>query len=173
MAAVRVQAVAKVLYGVGNDSLWTPVRDAFMKRFPGIEVQGVDQRGRDSREKVISEQQSRNYVVDVVISGTDTQAALLQAGYLEPYQAEQLTNVLSEFVQPNQPYSPRTVTIFTWAVNTNLVPPDQEPKTWQDILDPKWKGKLEMDDVRGSGPGGSILAGLEALYGQDYSARLA
>ena len=162
-----------VIYGSGPDTLFNPIRDAFQQRFPGIEVQGLDQRGRDSREKVIAEQQSSNYVVDVVASGTDTQAALLQAGYIEPYQADELTNAIPDFVQPNQVYSPRTVTIFTMAVNTTLVPPDQEPKTWQDILDPKWKGKLAMDDVRGSGPGGSLLAGLEAVYGQDFSQKLA
>src|SRR6476660_5088264 len=38
-----------VLYGVGNATLYNPIRDAFMKRFPGIELQGVDQRGRESR----------------------------------------------------------------------------------------------------------------------------
>ena len=47
------------------------------------------------------------------------------------------------------------------------MPPDQEPKTWSDMLDPKWKGKLAMDDPRGSGPGGTILSGMEVLYGID------
>jgi iron(III) transport system substrate-binding protein len=127
-----------VVYGTGTDTLFNPIKDAFQKRFPGIEVQGVDQRGRESREKVIAEQQSKNYVVDVVASGTDTQAALLQGGYVEPYQAAELAEALPDFVQPNQPYSPRTVTIFTMAINTQLVPADQEPKVWNDILDPKW-----------------------------------
>jgi iron(III) transport system substrate-binding protein len=167
------QEGALVIYGSGPDPLFAPIRDAFQKRFPGINVQGVDQRGRDSREKVIAEQQSRNYVVDVVSSGTDTQASLLQGNDIEPYQAEELADAVPDFVQPGQPYSPRTVTIFTMAVNSTLVPPDQEPKSWKDILDPKWKGKLAMDDVRGSGPGGSLLAGLETVYGQDFSQKLA
>src|SRR5215204_897276 len=66
-----------VIYGVGNPTLYNPVRDAFTARFPGIALEGVDQRGRESREKVVAEQQSRNYVVDVVISGFDTQSELL------------------------------------------------------------------------------------------------
>src|SRR5207247_5671027 len=37
-----------VLYGVGNTTLYNPVRDAFQKRFPGIQLEGVDQRGRES-----------------------------------------------------------------------------------------------------------------------------
>src|SRR5438034_921031 len=76
-----------VLYGVGNATLYNPVRDAFTKRFPGIELEGVDQRGRESREKVFAEQQSKNYVVDIVISGTDTQNELVQNGYIEKYEA--------------------------------------------------------------------------------------
>src|SRR3989442_370169 len=74
-----------VLYGVGNATLYNPIRDAFMKRFAGIQLEGVDQRGRDSREKVIAEQQSKNYVADIVISGTDTQNELTQNGFFESF----------------------------------------------------------------------------------------
>ena len=121
-----------VLYGVGNATLYNPVRDAFMKSFPGIQLEGVDQRGRESREKVFAEQQSKNYVADVVISGTDTQNELIQNGYIEPYQAAELANVIPELVPPDRQNNPRTVSIFTIAINTNLVQPDQEPKTWKD-----------------------------------------
>ncbi len=156
-----------VLYGVGNATLYNPVRDAFQKRFPGIELVGVDQRGRESREKVLAEQQSKNFVADVVISGTDTQNELVQNGVIEKYEAAELSSVIPELVPPDRQNSPRTVSIFTMAVNTNMVPPDQEPKSWKDLLDPKWKGKLAMDDPRGSGPGGTILSGVEVLYGID------
>ena len=64
-----------------------PGRDAFQKHFPGIELVGVDQRGRESREKVFAEQQSKNYVADVVISGTDTQNELVQNGLHRAFQA--------------------------------------------------------------------------------------
>ncbi len=156
-----------VLYGVGNATLYNPVRDAFQKRFPGIELNGVDQRGRESREKIFAEQQSKNYVADVVISGTDTQNELVQNGFIEKYEAAELASVIPDLVPPDRQNNPRTVSIFSMAVNTNLVPPDQEPKTYKDLLDPKWKGKLAMDDPRGSGPGGTILSGMEVLYGID------
>jgi ABC-type Fe3+ transport system substrate-binding protein len=156
-----------VIYGVGNATLYNPVRDAFIKRFPGIDLQGVDQRGRESREKVFAEQQSKSYTGDVVISGTDTQNELSQAGYVEEYDAAGISDVIPELVPSDRKNNPRTISIFTLAINTNLVPPDQEPKTMLELLDPKWKGKLEMDDPRGSGPGGTVLSGMEVLYGID------
>jgi iron(III) transport system substrate-binding protein len=162
-----------VVYGVGTPDLYEPVRAGFVSRFPGIEVQGVDQRGRESREKVVAEQQSRNNVGDIVISGTDTQAELVSLGFTEPYQPAEIGNAIPGLVPPGGAMSPRTLTIFTIVVNTNLVTPDQEPKTWLDVLDPKWKGKLAMDDPRGSGPGGTILSGIDYLYGQDIEQKLA
>jgi iron(III) transport system substrate-binding protein len=162
-----------VLYGVGNADLYEPIHTAFVNRFPGIEVLGADQRGRESREKIVAEQQSHTYVADVVISGTDTQAELVTLGFTEPYAPVEIDSAIPGLVPPGGAMSPRTLTVFTMAVNTNLVPPDQEPKTWLDVLDPKWKGKVAMDDPRGSGPGGTILSGVEALYGLDFDQRLA
>jgi iron(III) transport system substrate-binding protein len=162
-----------VVYGVGTPDLYEPIRAGFASRFPGIELQGVDQRGRDSREKIVAEQQSKNYVADVVISGTDTQAELVGLGLTEAYQPAEIGNAIPGLVPAGGAMSPRTLTIFTLAINTNLVPPDQEPKKWQDVLDPKWKGKLAMDDPRGSGPGGTILSGIDYVYGQDVEQKLA
>src|SRR5579859_53481 len=162
-----------VLYGVGTQDLYEPIRLAFVNKFPGIELQGVDQRGRDTREKVVAEQQSQNYVGDVAISGTDTQAELVSLGYTEAYQPAEIDNAIPGLVPPGGVMSPRTLTIFTIDINTNLVPPDQEPKTWLDVLDPKWKGKVAMDDPRGSGPGGTIISGIDYLYGQDVEQKLA
>ena len=162
-----------VLYGVGTMDLFEPIRAGFTSRFPGIEVQGVDQRGRETREKVVAEQQSQNYVGDVALSGTDTQAELASLGYTEAYQPAEISNAIPGLVPAGGVMSPRTITIFTIAINTNLVPPDQEPRTWLDALDPKWKGKVAMDDPRGSGPGGTIISGLDYLYGQEIEQKIA
>ncbi len=162
-----------VLYGVGTPDLYEPIRAGFVSRFPGIELQGVDQRGRDSREKIVAEQQSKNYVADVVISGTDTQAELVSLGLTEAYQPAEIGNAIPGLVPAGGAMSPRTLTIFTIAINTTLVPPDQEPKSWQDVLDAKWRGKLAMDDPRGSGPGGTILSGIDYVFGQDIEQKLA
>lgn len=53
-------------------------------------------------------------------------------------------------------------------VNTNVVKPEETPKTWQDLLDPKWKGNLLTDDPRTI----PVVLGqwklLDDTYGDDY-----
>jgi iron(III) transport system substrate-binding protein len=162
-----------VIYGVGPPELFNPVKEAFNKDFPGISLEGVDQRGRETREKILAEQQSRNYVVDVAISGPDTQASLIEAKVTEDFPSQFVDKVVPELRPQYASSNPRSVNIYTIAVNTNLVPAGQEPKSWNDVLDPKWQGKLAMDDPRGSGPGGTILSGVEQVLGQEWSAKLA
>ncbi|MFN0070020.1 MAG: ABC transporter substrate-binding protein [Chloroflexota bacterium] len=162
-----------VIYGSGSREQFEPVKAAFMQRFPGIEVEGVDQRGRESREKVFAEQRGRNFVADIVISGFTTQNELREAGFVDKYESPQIGEVVPELATAAGDLISRSVTIFTIMANTNLVPPDQEPKVWNDVLDPKWRGKIAMDDPRGSGPGGTILGPLELLYGLDWSKKLA
>ena len=157
-----------MLYGVGNADPVQPGARRVQKRFPGIELvrASISAVARAARRSSPSSSR-RNYVVDVVISGTDTQNELVQNGFIEPYQAAELAASYPSWCRRIAQNNPRTVSIFTVAINTTLVPPDQEPKTYKDLLDPKWKGKLAMDDPRGSGPGGTILSGMEVLYGID------
>jgi iron(III) transport system substrate-binding protein len=162
-----------VIYGAGPPELFNPVKAAFEADFPGIALEGVDQRGRETREKILAEQQSRNYVVDVAISGPDTQAALIEGKVTEDFAAQFVDKVVPDLKPQYAASNPRSVNIYTIAVNTNLVPAGQEPKSWNDVLDPKWQGKLAMDDPRGSGPGGTIMSGVEQVLGQEWSTRLA
>ncbi|MFN0074035.1 MAG: ABC transporter substrate-binding protein [Chloroflexota bacterium] len=162
-----------VIYGVGPPELFNPVKAAFEQDFPGISLEGVDQRGRETREKILAEQQSRNFVVDVAISGPDTQASLIEAKVTEDFGSQFVDKVVPDLRPQYASSNPRTVNIYSMAVNTNLVPAGQEPKNWNDALDPSWQGKLAMDDPRGSGPGGTILSGVEQVLGQEWSAKLA
>jgi iron(III) transport system substrate-binding protein len=54
------------------------------------------------------------------------------------------------------------------AYNTKLVPEAEAPKTWKDLLDPKWKGKLAVGHPGYSGAIGVMGVVLSKMYGWDY-----
>ena len=93
--------------------------------------------------------------------------------YVEAYRSKFAGDVRQELAFSTDYLNSRTVGLLSLTVNTSLVPPEQTPKVWKDILDPKWRGKICMDDPRGSGPGNPIMAGLDILYGEEFLQKLA
>jgi iron(III) transport system substrate-binding protein len=162
-----------VIYGGGSPEQFGPVKAAFQQEFPGITVDSADQRGRETREKILVEQQTKNYVADLAITGTDTQASIIEAGATEDYQSLFLEKVVSDLRPQYATSSPYTASDYTIAINTTLVKPEDEPRSWKDVLDPKWKGKLALDDPRGSGPGAYVLSAVEEVLGDDFTTELA
>ena len=49
--------------------------------------------------------------------------------------------------------------------NTKLVPDGQGPKSWADLLDPKWKGKIAFTDPANSGSAYATVTMLVDLWG--------
>jgi iron(III) transport system substrate-binding protein len=57
--------------------------------------------------------------------------------------------------------------------NTGTVKPDDLPKTWKDLLEPKWKGRIAISDPNRAGSSFSHLYAMWKLYGPDYFKALA
>ena len=64
-------------------------------------------------------------------------------------------------------------TVNVIAYNTKIVPAADAPKTWKDLLDPKWKGKLVTAHPGYSGVIATHVLALVHLYGWDYWKQLA
>ena len=58
-------------------------------------------------------------------------------------------------------------------VNTRLVKEQDIPTSWNDLNDPKWKGKILSDDMRPLGSGNTMFAILEKTMGADFNQKLA
>jgi iron(III) transport system substrate-binding protein len=168
------KAESKVVYYSSDDSAqFDKVRQAFMARYPGVDVGSQEGRGQDAREKVISEQVAKHVVADVVISGGNTMADLIDAGYLEPYQSPEVKNLVPGIADKRGYANPRVVNVYGIVINTTLVPPPDEPKSWKELVDPRYLAKMEAQDPRGSGGGMYILAGLLEKYGDGFIQQLA
>lgn len=57
--------------------------------------------------------------------------------------------------------------------NTELVKPEDVPKSWEDLLHPKWKGKMTMSDAASSSGALHWYAAIRKTFGRSYVEKLA
>jgi iron(III) transport system substrate-binding protein len=120
------------------------VAKAFEAKYPGIVVR-VERNGAERIfQRIGQEQSSRIYAVDVVCS-TDTSHFLAwkRNGLLTPYVPEDVArHFRPDQVDGDGMYATMCAWLCVIGYNTNLVKPEEAPKSFLDLLDPKWKGKL-------------------------------
>jgi iron(III) transport system substrate-binding protein len=117
---------------------------AFEAKYPGIAVR-VERSGAERVFQRIGQEYSSNiHAVDVVISTNPAHMLIwTQDKLLAPYLTEDMAKHLpADIVNPDGLYA----TVCSWlgvvGYNTNLVKPEDAPKSFADLLDPKWKGKM-------------------------------
>jgi ABC-type Fe3+ transport system substrate-binding protein len=69
-------------------------------------------------------------------------------------------------------YIPAWIQAYGVLINTKLVTPEDEPKAWTDLLDPKWKGKILSDDTRPLGGGQTMFFVMQKTYGTSFHEKL-
>lgn len=135
----------------------------FQKKY-GISVEYFADRGSGIGPRVSAERGAARYLWDIVITGTTTGlTALIPRGILDPMEPALILPEVKdpklwrggaiEFSDPGRRMLVMTPsqrgTLF---VNPTVVKPT-EIKSYKDLLDPKFKGKLVADDPRFAGPG--------------------
>src|SRR5512140_2498077 len=66
-------------------------------------------------------------------------------GLLIPFYTPAQDTFNKKYLDPHRLWVPIYHTILTLVYNTGEI--KDPPKTWQDLLDPKWKGKLGLEDT--------------------------
>jgi ABC-type Fe3+ transport system substrate-binding protein len=158
-------------------ALGAPYYAAVLKAFEakyGIKVESLDLRASELAERVRTEQSAGRFLGDVEIITTtmieeqrnngDTiqgMGSIPNAANLRPPFAATEFSVPA-YVQP-----------MGILVNTRLVKPEDEPKSWSDLNDPKWKGRILSDDMRPLGSGNTMFAILQNKMGAAFNEQLA
>jgi ABC-type Fe3+ transport system substrate-binding protein len=118
-----------------------PLKAAFEKRYPFVNVEFF--RGNSNRisQRLLSEYQANRYDVDV-LSGSTTTTIVQQAGHMQKFSSPQLERYPAELKDANGYWGVTNVYFLTPAYNTQMVKPDQVPKSYEDLLNPRWKGRM-------------------------------
>ena len=150
-------------------------QDCSRPNIPGISVR-VERSGAERIfQRIAQEQASGINAVDVANS-TDVSHYLdwKKNGWLAPYLPDDVAKHFpADQVDPDGMYATSCAWLEAIGYNTNLVKPEDAPKSYADLLDPKWQGKI----VKGHpGYSGAILTATFVLsrdLGWSYLEKLA
>jgi iron(III) transport system substrate-binding protein len=136
--------------GLIVDQVVRPVKAAFEKEYPFLQVEFF--RGNSDRlaQKMLSEYQAKRYEVDVV-SGSSAATILLRAGVMQRFYSPPIAEYPAELKDANGFWGSTNVYFMTLGYNTKMVKASELPKTYEDLLDPRWKGQMMWSTSRGSG----------------------
>ncbi|HTF76077.1 MAG TPA: extracellular solute-binding protein, partial [Bradyrhizobium sp.] len=117
---------------------------AFEAKYPGIAVR-VERTGAERVFQRIGQEYASNiHAVDVVNSSDAAHFIVWKRdGILAPYVPEDVAKFYpTEHKDVDGQFASWRVWLSIIAYNTSLVKPDEAPKSFADLLDPKWKGKI-------------------------------
>lgn len=150
---------------------------AFNASYPDIKVNLLRASGQVLYQRVMQEIGMKALKADVLslsdIGGQ--QAELKQMGQFDHYMPHRMGEVLPQFqgADPDGFYHTTVVALTAIVCNTKLVPTADRPKTWKDLADPKWKGKVAIGHPGFSSLSAIFVAKMTSLYGWSYFEQLA
>jgi len=126
---------------------------------------------RSSSEKVlqraVTEARSGRYAVDIIETNGPELEMAQREGLLQKVDSPHLRDIIPVALRPHGEWVGTRMNVFTLAYNTKSVKKDELPKSWEELAQPRWKGRLgiEADDSE-------WLAGVLAQIGEQKGVQL-
>ena len=122
-----------------------PLLDAFTKEYPFIKAELVRAGEEQLMNRVLSETRAGRWMFDAI--STSAMSVLVERHMTAPYLPPERDAFLSEFKDPQGHWTGIFVNNLVLGYNTSMLPAKDAPKSYADLIDPKWKGKMLMDST--------------------------
>ncbi len=155
-----------------NSETAAAVCDGFMKKYPGIQCNFVRQTAQVTYQRFLQDQKA-GLAVASLLGTTDMGhwVRLKKTGALMPYKPNsrgKVVEVMRRHSDADGYYWITSAGLVVINYHSEMVSAAEAPKSWQDLLDPKWKGKVALGHPGFSGYVGTWTVMMRKLYGWDY-----
>lgn len=134
-----------VLYSTGTSKDVDVFRQAFSKRYPGVEIKDWTGTGEQIAEKMLTEFKAGKVSADTFRLPLENMLAVQKEGAAEKWDPPERVNFPPDAVDVNGSYVVVEAVVHVMSYNTSLVPAADAPKNLQDLLKPAFKGKLGLE----------------------------
>jgi len=177
-ASKHLEAAKKEGKVVWYTSLALPTAEKIAKLFeaayPGVKVEVHRTGSQRILQRVMQELQANLKLVDVIHTSDAGHFVLLKdKKLLLKYTPAGVDVFPPGFKDRDGYYYGLRATVNVIAYNSKIISAAEAPRTWKDLLDPKWKGRLVTAHPGYSGVIATHVLALVHLYGWDYWKQLA
>ena len=124
------------------------ILDVFKARYPFLKTTMFRAVGERLLTKIMTEVQAGKYDFDAVQSAESQAYFLKRKNLLQKYVSPETKSIQKPFFDPEGYWAAVYMMPNVIAYNTRMVKRNEVPKTDEDLLNPKWKGKMGMDHTK-------------------------
>src|SRR6201995_4624014 len=163
-----------VLYSSMDLPVGEKLGKAFEAAYPGIKIQ-IERSGSERLFQRGAQEFSSNIHAAYVINSSDASHVIpcKQNGWLMPFVPEDVAKYFPDIYRDADGMAATSrIYLSSIAYNTNLVKAEDAPKSWADLLDPKWAGKMVKAHPAYSGTIMTATFQLVREFGWEYYEKL-
>jgi iron(III) transport system substrate-binding protein len=143
LAAARKEGTFTLYTTIAEKDL-PPLIGGFEKKY-GIKVKVWRASTDKVLQRTLAEASAKRYEVDALHFGSPEMEALHREKILQPVNSPYFKELRPGMVPAHREWAATLLSVWVQAYNTNAIKKDDLPKSFQDLLDPKWKGKLGIE----------------------------
>lgn len=157
-----------VIYGSLESGIMDAVEKAFTKKY-GIPIEYFRAASNKTLDRVLTEARAGRSLSDVVVTNRGPMLLLKEEKVFAKYTSPEAANFPADVRDPDGVLSPiYRMVIVGILYNTKHVKPEEAPRSLEDLLAPKWRGKWVMPDPSRHFTTGVWVRNLEQYYGKDW-----
>lgn len=173
--AARKEGTVVWYSGLIVNQIVRPLVDGFEKKYPGIKVQAGRLTSSEAALKIMNEARAGKPQADI-FDGSSLVFRLTAAGIVEPYKPESAGAFPPGRVSTDGTWTAFNIYVMTPAINTEMAAEKDAPRSLQDLLDVRWRGRIAWtnDPTTAGPPGfiGAVLTSMGQQAGMEYLRKL-
>ena len=152
------------IYNATNPKLVDAIIEAFKSKNPDVDVAVINAGVGELLTRIKAE---KNNPRGDVFFGASVEAYMSAVDLFAPYETADHASFNPDVIGPDNRFYGFSMPLQAFIVNTKLLPDDAQPLSWEDLGDPKFKGKIVMANPSLSGSAYAQLAQMLQLHGWD------
>ena len=134
-----------IVYGTALAAQFDKFSEPFRRRYPFIKTQYSRSTGEALTTKIFFEASAQQLSPDVVLINNYTHRIFMKKNIITPYLPPTAGNFPPGFIDKQGYWLGFYLVPYAITYNTMLVPKGAAPKSFDDLLNPKWKGQISLE----------------------------